>query len=73
VPLTDLYHKAGDYIRARGGVLHFRQPIEGFTSDTSQVRLNLRESQPRENQSDEGAPSFSRSLREGGDFDFVMQ
>src|SRR4029077_20673387 len=45
VPLTDLYNKAGDYIRARGGVLKFRQPIEGFTADSSQVRLNLRENQ----------------------------
>ncbi len=31
VPLTDLYNRAGDYIRARGGVLHFRQPVEGFS------------------------------------------
>ena len=39
VPLTDLYNAAGDYIRARGGVLHFRRPVETFTSDSSQVRV----------------------------------
>lgn len=42
VPLTDLYNKAGDYIRARGGVLHFRRPVETFTADASQVRVQLR-------------------------------
>ena len=42
VPLTDLYNAAGDYIRARGGVLHFRRPVETFTADSSQVRLRLR-------------------------------
>ena len=42
VPLTDLYNAAGDYIRARGGVLHFRHPLETFAADSSQVRLHLR-------------------------------
>jgi squalene-associated FAD-dependent desaturase len=42
VPLTDLYNKAGDYIRARGGELHFREPIEGFTANASSVQLQLR-------------------------------
>jgi squalene-associated FAD-dependent desaturase len=42
VPLTDLYNKAGDYIRARGGVLRFRSPVETFTADSSQVRVQLR-------------------------------
>ena len=41
VPLTDLYNAAGDYVRARGGVLHFRRPIEGFVSESSQVRVRL--------------------------------
>ncbi len=59
VPLTDLYNKAGDYIRARGGVLHFRQPIEGFTADASRVQLQLR---TRE----------EHSQKEGGDFDFLV-
>src|SRR6202140_917158 len=39
VPLTDLYNAAGDYIRARGGVLHFRRPVETFAADSSQVRV----------------------------------
>ena len=42
VPLTDLYNKAGDYIRARGGVLHFRRPVESFTPDGSRVQVRLR-------------------------------
>ena len=42
VPLTDLYNKAGDYIRARSGILHFRRPVESFTPDASQVRVRLR-------------------------------
>jgi len=42
LPLTDLYNAAGDYIRARGGVLHFRCPVESFDADASQVRVRLR-------------------------------
>ena len=42
VPLTELYNAAGDYIRARGGLLHFRRPVETFTADSSHVRLRLR-------------------------------
>ena len=30
VPLTDLYSTAGDYIRARGGVVQFRAGVESF-------------------------------------------
>ena len=70
VPLTDLYNKAGDYIRQRGGDLHFRQPLEGFTPDTSGVTLSLRETQ--QNDSTEGAPTLSRSMRQGVDFDFLI-
>jgi zeta-carotene desaturase len=42
VPLTDLYNAAGDYIRARAGVLHFRRPVETFSADSSQARVRLR-------------------------------
>ena len=42
VPLTDLYNAAGDYVRARSGVLHFRCPVETFVADSSQVRVRLR-------------------------------
>ncbi len=75
VPLTDLYHAAGDYVRARGGVLHFRQPIEGFTANASGVQLQLRnQEENRQNDSKEGAPPLSlRSLQgQGGDFDFLL-
>ena len=72
VPLTDLYNKAGDYIRARGGELHFRQPIEGFMADASRVQLQLRSRE--ENLQKEGAPPLSlRSLQgQGGAFDFLI-
>jgi squalene-associated FAD-dependent desaturase len=75
VPLTDLYNKAGDYIRARGGDLHFRQPIDSFTAHASRVQLQLRnQEQNRQNDSKEGAPPLSlRSLQgQGGDFDFLI-
>ncbi|MGP0021066.1 MAG: hydroxysqualene dehydroxylase HpnE [Candidatus Sulfotelmatobacter sp.] len=73
VPLTDLYNKAGDYIRARGGELHFRQPIEGFTTHKSQVQLQIRSNEGGNN-STEGAPPLSlRSLQgQGGDFDYLV-
>jgi squalene-associated FAD-dependent desaturase len=67
VPLTDLYNKAGDYIRARGGELHFRRPVETFSADASQVQIQLRDQ--KENQTREGAPPLSRTVRQGGDFD----
>jgi zeta-carotene desaturase len=71
VPLTELYNAAGDYIRARGGDLHFRQPIEGFTAHASRIQLQLRS---REELQKEGAPPLSlRSLQgQGGDFDFLV-
>ncbi|HME33904.1 MAG TPA: hydroxysqualene dehydroxylase HpnE [Candidatus Sulfotelmatobacter sp.] len=75
VPLTDLYNKAGDYIRARGGELHFRQPVEGFTADASRVQLQLRsQEENRQHDSSEGAPPLSqRSLPgQGGDFDHLI-
>jgi len=41
VPLTDLYNAAGEYIKARGGVLHFRRAVETFVPETSRVRVRL--------------------------------
>jgi len=48
VPLTDLYNKAGDYIRARGGELHFREPIEVFTAISSGIQVNLRNQEQKQ-------------------------
>jgi squalene-associated FAD-dependent desaturase len=42
LPLTDLYNAAGDYVRARGGVLHFRCPVENFSAGPAQVGLRIR-------------------------------
>ncbi len=41
IPLTDLYNKAGDYIRARGGQIHFRTSLETFASAPSQVNVRI--------------------------------
>src|ERR1700722_9838058 len=52
VPLTELYNAADDYIRARGGVLHFRRPLETFSPHSSQVRVRIRNppDAPQQNQ-----------------------
>jgi squalene-associated FAD-dependent desaturase len=39
VPLTELYNAAGDYIRARGGEIHFRRPLETFRPEASLVAV----------------------------------
>jgi squalene-associated FAD-dependent desaturase len=41
IPLTDLYNRAGDYIRSRGGEIRFRTSLETFSPDSSQVRIQL--------------------------------
>jgi squalene-associated FAD-dependent desaturase len=41
VPLTDLYNRAGDYIRARGGEIRLRNSLETFFPDPSQVRIRV--------------------------------
>jgi squalene-associated FAD-dependent desaturase len=42
LPLTDLYNAAGDYVRARGGLLHFRSLVDSFSVDGSQVCVGTR-------------------------------
>jgi len=42
IPLTDLYNAAGDYIRARGGVMCFRSPVEAFNPQNARVRVQVR-------------------------------
>ena len=39
VPLTELYNAAGNYIRARGGTLHFRTALAYLTHSESQVTV----------------------------------
>jgi zeta-carotene desaturase len=41
IPLTDLYNKAGDYIRARGGEIQFRNSLETFSPGPSKVQVRL--------------------------------
>jgi squalene-associated FAD-dependent desaturase len=43
IPLTDLYNRAGDYIRARGGEIRFRSSLETFSPESSLVRIRASE------------------------------
>jgi len=43
IPLTDLYNRAGDYIRAHGGEIRFRGSLETFSPGPSQVRIRVGE------------------------------
>jgi squalene-associated FAD-dependent desaturase len=45
IPLTDLYNRAGDYIRARGGEIKFRASLEKFFPGPSQVRIRVGEAE----------------------------
>jgi zeta-carotene desaturase len=72
VPLTELYNAAGDYVRARGGTLHFRCPVDGFTARPTGVQLNLRQEENRRSICEGDAPPLSRSLRQGGEFDYLV-
>jgi squalene-associated FAD-dependent desaturase len=41
LPLTDLYNRAGDYIRARGGQIFYRTSLESFSPEESSVRVRV--------------------------------
>jgi squalene-associated FAD-dependent desaturase len=41
LPLTELYNRAGDYLRARNGQIQFRTALENFTADQSQVKIRV--------------------------------
>jgi zeta-carotene desaturase len=41
LPLTDLYNRAGDYIRVRGGEINFRTALGSFHPESSQVRIRV--------------------------------
>jgi squalene-associated FAD-dependent desaturase len=41
LPLTDLYNRAGDYIRARGGQIFYRTSLESFATEESSVRVRV--------------------------------
>lgn len=43
IPLTDLYNRAGDYIRARRGEIFFRTSLESFLPCGSNVRIRAGE------------------------------
>lgn len=39
IPLTDLYNRAGDYIRARGGEIRFRTSLRAFCAAESSINI----------------------------------
>src|SRR6202022_2000744 len=39
IPLTDLYNRAGDYIRARAGEIHFRSPVSTFQLEGAKAHV----------------------------------
>jgi len=39
IPLSELYNRAGDYIRARGGEIRFRNSLEAFSPEPGLVRI----------------------------------
>lgn len=41
LPLTELYNKAGDYVRARGGMVHFRTGFEAFSVSPQGITCRL--------------------------------
>jgi squalene-associated FAD-dependent desaturase len=41
VPLTELYNAAGDYITMRNGEVRFRQAVESFRAELSDVKLSV--------------------------------
>jgi squalene-associated FAD-dependent desaturase len=45
IPLTDLYNRAGDYIRARAGEIRFRTSLETFSPGPSHVRVRTNDSE----------------------------
>ena len=47
IPLTDLYNRAGDYIRVRAGDIRFRTSLESFSPEPSQVRIRVADSEER--------------------------
>jgi len=78
LPLTDLYNAAGDYIRARGGVLHFRRAIDGFIPGTSQIEVLPSGSNsqngvtdPASHEDAAGAPRLPGAGKSGG-FDYLI-
>ncbi|MFZ0301039.1 MAG: hydroxysqualene dehydroxylase HpnE, partial [Candidatus Sulfotelmatobacter sp.] len=56
IPLTDLYNRAGDHIRDRGGEIRFRTSLETFSPHSSQVRIQV--SDKSENDKSESERSF---------------
>lgn len=45
IPLTELYNAAGDYVRARGGEIHFRCSLENFVAEKTTVRVRSADSE----------------------------
>ena len=46
IPLTELYNRAGDYIRHRGGEIRVRTSVECFSPEPSRVRVSTGSEEP---------------------------
>ena len=51
IPLTDLYNRAGDYIRARGGEIRFRTSLEAFSPRSTRVQVRVNDRRPQNSHS----------------------
>src|ERR1700674_910041 len=66
IPLTDLYNSAGDYIRARGGELHFRSPVITFQLEGAKAHLKFTDPKPSD-------PKFINKTSESEEaFDYLV-
>jgi squalene-associated FAD-dependent desaturase len=45
IPLTGLYNRAGDYVRARGGHIRFRNALETFSPEPSHAQVRVGEAE----------------------------
>jgi squalene-associated FAD-dependent desaturase len=53
IPLTDLYNRAGDYIRARGGDIRLRSSMETLLPEPSRVRIRASDKSSEDNSEEE--------------------
>jgi zeta-carotene desaturase len=63
IPLTDLYNRAGDYIRARKGVIRLRNSVEGFSPGDNNVNLRI---------SDKADTGLGKEKTEEETFDYLI-
>ena len=58
IPLTDLYNKAGDYVRARSGEIRLRNSLETFFLGSNKVEISTTGSGERQKEDRQNKESF---------------